>query len=332
MDLYAGLVRPLAFRLDPERVHHLAMRAIRTGLLPGRTVEALPREVFGVRFPNPVGLAAGFDKDGVALAQWERFGFGFVELGTVTPRPQPGNPKPRLFRLSDDGALVNRMGFNNEGSLAMARRLEGARPGIPYGINLGKNKETPEERAHEDYAAAFRDLRSFGGYFVVNVSSPNTPGLRALQSVEGLRRIVGALKEVDDSRPLLVKVAPDLDDAGLDAVAALAHEMDLAGIVATNTTVSRAGLRRDPGETGGLSGRPVRAMADRAIARLRPQLGGKVLIGVGGVFDAADVQAKLDLGCDLVQLYTGWIYGGPGLVPRMLKGLQTTQGSVSRNV
>ena len=307
--------------MDPERVHHLAMRAVAAGLVPGRPVEALAREVFGVRFPNPVGLAAGFDKDGMALDRWERFGFGFVELGTVTPRPQAGNPRPRLFRLSGDGALVNRMGFNNAGSAAMARRLERANPAIPYGINLGKNKETPEERAHEDYAAAYRDLHEFGSYFVVNVSSPNTPGLRALQSVEGLRRIVGAVKAVDDSRPLLVKVAPDLDAAGLDAVAGLCGEMDLAGVVATNTTVSREGLIRDPGETGGLSGRPVRALADTAIARLRPQLGGRVLIGVGGVFGAGDVRAKLDLGCDLVQLYTGWVYGGPGLVPRILREL-----------
>lgn len=319
--MYERVLRPLAFRMDAEAVHHLAMRAVASGLIPGRKVTAMPRTVFGVEFPNPIGLAAGFDKDGVALERWERFGFGFVELGTVTPRPQSGNPRPRLFRLSSDGALINRMGFNNLGSAALARRLERARPGIPYGINLGKNKETPEERAHEDYAAAFRDLRGFGSYFVVNVSSPNTPGLRALQSVEGLRRIVGAVSEVDATRPLLVKVAPDLDGAGLDAVALLAHEMGLAGIVATNTTVSRAGLSGDPGETGGLSGKPVREMADRAIARLRPQLEGKVLIGVGGVFDAGDVRAKLELGCDLVQMYTGWVYGGPGLVPGMLREL-----------
>lgn len=330
MGLYESLLRPLAFRMDPERVHHLAMRAIRAGLVPGRAVEALSREVFGMRFPNPIGLAAGFDKDGAALDRWERFGFGFVELGTVTPRPQPGNPRPRLFRLSEDGALVNRMGFNNEGSVAMARRLERARPGIPYGINLGKNKDTPEERAHEDYAAAYRDLHTFGTYFVVNVSSPNTPGLRALQSVEGLRRIVGAVQEVDDTRPILVKVAPDLDEAGLDAVAGLCHEMGLAGVVATNTTTSREGLIRDPGETGGLSGRPVRGLADAAIARLRPRLQGKVLIGVGGVFDAEDARTKLDLGCNLVQLYTGWVYGGPGLVPQMLRELRASVPSSPR--
>lgn len=321
MDLYGRLLRPLAFRMDPERVHHLAMRAIASGLVPGRRVRALPRTVFGVDFPNPIGLAAGFDKDGLALDRWERFGFGFVELGTVTPRPQPGNPKPRLFRLPEDCALINRMGFNNAGSHALAQRLERANPSIPYGINLGKNKETPEEQAHEDYAAAFRDLKGFGAYVVINVSSPNTPGLRALQNADGLRRIVGAMKEIDAAKPLLVKVAPDLEDEGLDAVAALAHEMDLAGIVATNTTISRAGLQGDPGEVGGLSGKPVRGLAERAIARLRPQLEGKILIGVGGIFDADGVNAKLDLGCDLVQMYTGWVYGGPGLVPQILDAL-----------
>ena len=321
MDLYGRVLRPLAFRMDPETVHHLAMRAIAAGLVPGRPVRALPRTVFGVEFPNPIGLAAGFDKDGVGIDRWERFGFGFVELGTVTPRPQPGNPRPRLFRLKEDGALINRMGFNNAGSLALARRLERANPAILYGLNLGKNKDTPEERAHEDYAAAFRDLRGFGAYFVVNVSSPNTPGLRALQNPDGLRRIVGAVKEIDAARPLLVKIAPDLAPEDLDDIAALAREMDLAGIVATNTTIAREGLIADPGETGGLSGRPVRAMADRAIAHLRPQLEGRVMIGVGGVFSAEDAQAKLDLGCDLVQLYTGWIYGGPRLVPRILRDL-----------
>ena len=327
MDLYGRVLRPLAFRLDPERVHHLAMRAIQAGVIPGRKITALSRTVFGVEFPNPIGLAAGFDKDGVGIDRWERFGFGFVELGTVTPRPQPGNPRPRLFRLSADGALINRMGFNNAGSAALARRLERARPGIPYGVNLGKNKETPEERAHEDYAAAFRDLREFGAYAVVNVSSPNTPGLRALQNPDGLRRIVGAMKAIDAAKPILVKIAPDLEPDDLDDLAALAREMDLAGIVATNTTISRAGLIADPGETGGLSGRPVRAMADRAIAHLRPQLEGRVLIGVGGILTAEDARAKLDLGCDLVQLYTGWIYGGPGLVPQMLRELGTERAA-----
>ena len=318
MGLYERVIRPLAFRGDPESVHDAAMRAIRLGLL--RTERfADPRlecERFGVRFPNPVGLAAGFDKNGVALDQWSRFGFGFVEAGTVTFHAQPGNPKPRMFRVPDSQGLINRMGFNNAGAAALAARLTPL-PN-PLGINLGKSKISEIKDAPEDYAASFRLLHTMGDYFVVNVSSPNTPGLRSLQDAGALREILAAMREVDATRPLFVKVAPDLGFQALDELVEVAVAAKLTGLVATNTTISREMLSKDPGETGGLSGKPVREMADATLAHLyRSCPREMVLIGVGGILDGDDAYRKILLGAHLVQLYTGWIYGGPALVPRI---------------
>ncbi|MEJ5170640.1 MAG: quinone-dependent dihydroorotate dehydrogenase [Fimbriimonadales bacterium] len=324
MNLYEKLVRPLAFLLSPEVAHELALTWVGSGMFECR-VPADPRlavEAFGVAFPNPIGLAAGFDKDAVAVEWWDALGFGHCEVGTVTLRPQAGNPKPRLHRLAKDRALINRMGFNNAGAHALRVRLEGSWPHLPIGVNLGKNRDTPLQDAPKEYAALYRTLAPLGAYFVVNVSSPNTPGLRSLQEPEALREILQAIRAQKPRKPLLVKVAPDLEEAGLDAVLQIALDEGLDGIVATNTTVSRAGLSRDPGLEGGLSGKPLQPLADAALARLARGAAGRLaLIGVGGVFDADDAWRKIALGAHLVQLYTGWVYGGPKTVARILNGL-----------
>jgi dihydroorotate dehydrogenase len=278
--------------------------------------------VFGVRFPNPVGLAAGFDKNAVAVARWQGLGFGFVEVGTVTRHAQPGNPRPRLFRLPAERALINRLGFNNDGADAVARRLDSARPGIPLGVNIGKSRATPPEEAHEDYAYSFKALRGHADYVVVNVSSPNTPGLRELQEKDALRRILAGLKEIDAGVPLLVKIAPDLTLGAIEDVVGVCQELGLAGLVCTNTTVSRATLARDPGLEGGLSGAPLRGIADEVLSFVREAAPGLALIGVGGVMSAADARRKMELGADLVQVYTGMVYGGPGFAREVARGLQ----------
>jgi dihydroorotate dehydrogenase len=284
-------------------------------------VSGLERTVFGVHFPNPIGLAAGFDKDAVAVDKWAGLGFGFVEVGTVTWHPQPGNPKPRMFRLPAERALINRLGFNNSGAEAMARRLESARPGIPLGVNIGKSKVVELEAAAADYLASFRLLAPFADYVVVNVSSPNTPGLRQLQERPRLTALLSTLREARPETPLLVKVAPDLTLNELDDVVAVAVETGLAGIVATNTTVSRP-LHRDPGIEGGLSGAPLREMADTALEHLAVQApAGLGLVGVGGVMSGQDAQRKLRLGASLVQVYTGFVYGGPGFATEVCRGL-----------
>lgn len=318
MGLYESLVRPLAFRVDPETVHEWAMRGLRTGLLraPAFDHPLLRSERFGVTFPNPVGLAAGFDKNGLALDRWRDLGFGFVEAGTVTFHPQPGNPRPRLFRVPEAKGIINRMGFNNDGAGILAERIDAARPGIPLGINLGKSKIAELADAPQDYAESFRHLHKMGDYFVVNVSSPNTPGLRSLQDAGALREILTAMREVDASRPVFVKVAPDLTPEALDEVVDVAVEVKLTGLIATNTTISRDMLSRDPNEAGGLSGLPVQQMADQALAHLyRTCPREMVLIGVGGIMNGDDAYRKITLGAHLVQVYTGWIYGGPGFVP-----------------
>ncbi len=324
MDLYPALVRRLAFRLDPERAHHAAFWFLERGWVPSlrRTTPSLRREFWGLTFDNPVGLAAGMDKDAVGLRSWRRLGFGFVEVGTVTPKPQPGNPRPRLFRLPSDRAIINRMGFNNSGAAAMAERLGRIKAGIPLGINLGKNKTTPDERAAEDYAEALRNLRGYGDYFVVNVSSPNTPGLRGLQERGPLLDIARAMRNAEPDKPILIKVAPDLTFDALDDVLSVCVEATLSGIVATNTTLSRAGLKHDPDEAGGLSGAPLTLRADEVLwhlARHRPA--GLVLIGVGGIMTPDDAKRKMDLGADLIQVYSGYVYAGPWLIPRILEAL-----------
>ncbi len=326
MSLYHVLLRPLLFRMDPEAAHNLALRAISRGWVKGAVPADgnLARTVFGVRFPNPVGLAAGFDKNGVAIDQWRHLGFGFVELGTVTRHAQPGNPKPRMFRYPADRAVINRLGFNNEGADALAGRLEQASAGIPVGINLGKSKVTPIEEAAEDYAYSFQRLREFGDYFVVNVSSPNTPGLRSLQEKGPLTKILWRLKEIDSQKPLFVKIAPDLSLGEIDDVIEVCQSLELTGIIATNTTLSRDGLRADPGEAGGLSGAPLRPLADEVLKYLREQADpALILIGVGGVMSGEDAAAKLRLGASLVQCYTGWVYGGPNFVGDVCRDLSS---------
>ncbi|WP_411868621.1 quinone-dependent dihydroorotate dehydrogenase [Vulcanococcus limneticus] len=297
----------------------------------------LEQTLFGCRFPNPVGLAAGFDKNAVAAGIWHLFGFGFAELGTVTWHAQPGNPRPRLFRLAAERAALNRMGFNNGGAVAARRTLErqglppaGQRPAV-LGLNLGKSKVTPLELAADDYASSLELLAPLADYAVINVSSPNTPGLRELQDETQLRRLVERLRRLPACPPLLVKIAPDLEDDAIDTIARLAYEEGLAGVIAVNTSLNRLGLegrrlaqtgRTLAEEAGGLSGAPLRARALEVIRRLRATAGPSLpLIGVGGIDSPETAWERIVAGASLVQLYTGWIYQGPELVPAILEGL-----------
>ncbi len=356
MDIYQLVLRPLLFQLlkaDPETVHRQSLellRAIDLNTFPGsfglkasisqlfgQTDQRLQQNLWGKNFPNPVGLAAGFDKDGVAAGIWPSLGFGFAELGTVTYHPQPGNPPPRLFRLPADRAALNRMGFNNQGSAMLAERLaarQGKLPSNPIGINLGKSKITAESDAVADYVGSFQRLQAYGDYFVINVSSPNTPGLRNLQNVELLHPILAELQQVNQGqKPLLVKIAPDLAWEDIELLVRVAQKNRLAGIIATNTTISREGLKTKTvaatgqlltTEAGGISGVPVR---DRSTAIIRfiyqVSQGQLPIIGVGGIFSAADAWDKITAGASLVQVYTGWTYQGPWLVSRILAGLLT---------
>ena len=297
----------------------------------------LEQVLFGCRFSNPVGLAAGFDKNGVAAGIWDRFGFGFAEVGTVTWHGQPGNPKPRLFRLAEEQAALNRMGFNNDGAQALLKTLErqrldppGRRPAV-LGINVGKSKITSLQQAPDDYASSLELLAPLADYAVINVSSPNTPGLRDLQDSVQLRRLVERLRRLPACPPLLVKIAPDLDDESIDGIARLAFEEGLAGVIAVNTSLDRLGLeqrrlaqtgRTLAEEAGGLSGMPLRRRALEVIRRLRVSAGPSLpLIGVGGIDSPSVACERIAAGASLVQLYTGWIYKGPDLVPRILEGL-----------
>ncbi|MFM9033976.1 MAG: quinone-dependent dihydroorotate dehydrogenase [Mycobacterium sp.] len=317
-------LRGFLFQAPPERIHHLVFSALRGATATGPARRRLRRAlaphdpilastVFGVRFGGPMGLAAGFDKDGLGLDVWGALGFGYAEVGTVTPRPQPGNPQPRLFRLPADRGLLNRMGFNNHGAGRLALQLARHHPDVPIGVNIGKSKDTPAERAAADYAAGARLLGPLASYLVVNVSSPNTPGLRDLQAVESLRPILSAVL-AETATPVLVKIAPDLSDDDVDAVADLAVELGLAGIVATNTTVSRAGLHTPGAESlgpGGVSGPPVAHRALEVLRRLYARVGDRlVLIGVGGIETADDAWERITAGASLLQGYTGFVYGG----------------------
>ncbi len=339
--LYQRVLRPLLFRLDAEDAHHLAMRALRicNGSPPllrllrvvADTQEnslGLARTVFGVRFPNPIGLAAGFDKDGVALAAWEALGFGFVEAGTITAQRQPGNPRPRVFRRPAQRALINRLGFNNGGAEDAAARFarlkaSGHWPSIPVGINLGKSKATPLEHATEDYVSSLEKLHAFGDYFVLNVSSPNTPGLRTLQGRDELdallRGVQGKNHSLPSPKPILVKIAPDLSFPQIEEILSLATGHRLAGIVATNTTIDHS-LIPGASEQGGLSGEPLRQRSTEIVQFLARQTS-LPIIAVGGVSDGASAREKLDAGAALVQLYTGFVYGGPTLIPRICRDL-----------
>ncbi|QYK52648.1 MAG: quinone-dependent dihydroorotate dehydrogenase [Fimbriimonadaceae bacterium] len=308
--------------MDPEKIHHLGLRMISSGVFRAPQI-SVPRTVFGVSFPNPIGLAAGFDKDGLCINQWRNLGFGFAEIGTVTRHAQLGNPKPRLFRLPDQKAVINRFGFNNQGADALAQRLESANPVIPLGINLGKSKITPLENAHFDYAYSFKALHRFGDYFVVNVSSPNTEGLRSLQDKDSLTQIFSEMKAVNSNKPLFVKIAPDLEHEAIDEVIQVAVDMQLTGIIATNTTIDRSMLRSDPGETGGLSGLPLKNKAVEVQKYLRANMPTDMtLIGVGGIMTPQDAVERLDSGANLIQVYSGWVYHGPSFAADICKVLR----------
>jgi dihydroorotate dehydrogenase len=321
--IYRALRRVL-FLVPPERIHTIVFAFLRliTSAGPARRGLArwlAPRDpvlqttVFGVRFPGPVGLAAGFDKDGSGLKTWGALGFGYAEVGTVTARAQPGNPQPRMFRLADDRALLNRMGFNNHGAGELAVRLSRHTSDVPVGANIGKTKTTPPEGAAEDYTESARHLGPLAAFLVVNVSSPNTPGLRDLQAVESLRPILAAVR-AETTTPVLVKIAPDLSDSDVDAIADLAVELGLAGVVATNTTVSRDGLATTGAAelgAGGVSGPPVAQRSAEVLRRLYRRVGDRlVLISVGGIETADDAWERITAGASLLQGYTGFVYGG----------------------
>ncbi|MFC3965432.1 quinone-dependent dihydroorotate dehydrogenase [Nocardia jiangsuensis] len=332
-----GLLLRLMFLLPPERVHHLAFAAMRwaTRFPPLRPALALVlaghdpilrSTLFGVDFPAPLGLAAGFDKNADGVDVWAPLGFGFAEIGTVTAHAQPGNPAPRLFRLPADRALINRMGFNNEGAARAADRLRARRPGVPIGANIGKTKATPAAEAADDYATSAALLGPHADFVVVNVSSPNTPGLRDLQAVEALRPLLRAVLDTV-TVPVLVKIAPDLSDDDIDAVADLAIELGLAGIVATNTTIERVGLATPAAEVeacgaGGLSGPPVADRSLEVLRRLHRRVGGRlVLVSVGGIETVDQAWERILAGASLLQGYTGFIYGGPFWARRIHRGI-----------
>ncbi len=351
--LHKKLIRPLLFRQDSETAHNQAVHSLarasrsRFALDIIRKIYGspeLPAEVFGLNFPNPVRLAAGMDKHAAAVPGWAALGFGFAELGGVTWHAQDGNPKPRMFRAIPDEGVINRMGFNNSGAEAVAQQLSawkksGLWPAHPVGINLGKSKITPLEKAAEDYASSFRVLRGLADFFVVNVSSPNTPNLRQLQDKAALGEIFAALQSQNSTaRPVLVKVAPDLSFAALDEILELVAPQNIAGIVATNTTISRpqtsdAALQKIYAETGGLSGKPLRARSTEIIRHLYRQTSGKVpIIGVGGIFSADDAWEKITAGASLVQCYTGLVYEGPGLAKRIVTGLRKLDRAGMKNL
>jgi len=330
MNLYP-LIKPLLFQLDAEAAHHLTISALRNPLLSafagGNTIEhpSLHRRLFGLDFPNPVGLAAGLDKNAEVIDGFAQMGFGHIEIGTITPKPQDGNPKPRLYRLKPDHAIINRMGFNNVGAVQAAKNLAKRKSKIIVGGNIGKNKVTPNEDAVKDYEMSFTILHDYVDYFVVNVSSPNTPGLRALQEKDSLSRIFLALQNINQGKskpkPILLKIAPDLTHEQLDDIISIVSETKIDGVIATNTTIGREKLPHFlPSEieafgAGGLSGKPLTAISTDVISYLHRTSGGSFpIIGVGGIMTADDAVAKIDAGASMVQLYSGFIYCGPKLI------------------
>ena len=340
--MYKSLLKPLLFRQHPEKVHDLTFSWVRRlAKLPlfGEVVNFsfgyknpnLVREVFGLRFDNPIGLAAGFDKDAKLIDEMAGLGFGFIEIGTLTPKPQGGNPQPRLFRLPEDQGIINRMGFNNGGVLAAVERLKKRKSDVIIGGNIGKNKDTPNERAVDDYLFCLEALHPYVDYFVLNVSSPNTPNLRELQEKEPLKGLLTAVKAANDAketpRPILLKIAPDLTTGQLDDIVEIVLETGIAGIIATNTTLDRSSLST-PDSTvleigaGGLSGAPLKAKSTAIIEYLSKKSQKKFpIIGVGGIFSVEDAIEKLEAGASLLQVYTGMIYEGPSLIKRLNKGL-----------
>lgn len=330
------------FRMDPEKAHYFTFKLLRFWLAVPLVKpiwrkmyvvksDLLKTEVAGIVFPNPVGLAAGFDKNALAVNQLAACGFGFVEIGTVTPVGQEGNPKPRLFRLIEDEAIINRMGFNNDGVEIVAERLRALKPECIVGGNIGKNKVTPNEQATDDYIKAYNALEPYVDYFVVNVSSPNTPNLRELQDKEPLMALLNTLQsrkqELNSSKPIFLKIAPDLTDSQLDDIIAIVAETKIAGVIATNTTIERGGLRASAERiteigAGGVSGKPVKNRSTEVIRYLSEHSGKAFpIIGVGGIHTAEDALEKMDAGASLVQIYTGFIYEGPGIVKRINKAI-----------
>jgi len=331
--MYKLLIRPLLFLVDPEAIHHIAFYLLRLTLkLPGSRPlmrrlfsfqhPQLERELMGLRFKNPIGLAAGFDKDAREIDELAELGFGFLEIGTLTPQPQSGNDRPRLFRLPKDQALINRMGFNNEGVLAAVERLKKRKSDVLIGGNIGKNKMTPNERAFEDYNYCFEALYPYVDYFVVNVSSPNTPGLRQLQERDAMKELFSAVGREAGGKPVLVKMAPDLDWHAVENVLSMAESSGLAGVIATNTTTDHSAIPERFRAEGGLSGLPLR---DRAMEILRfvKQRSKLPVISVGGIMSADEALRRLDAGADLVQIYSGFIYRGPTLIREILKRIPT---------
>jgi dihydroorotate dehydrogenase len=338
--IYERLIRPLLFRLDPETAHHLAIRGLQlSSLTPSfwRLVQIKPnpkftKDLFGLHFPNPVGLAAGFDKNAVALPAWAGLGFGFAEVGTITSMKQDGNPKPRIFRIAESEALINRLGFNTEGADGVALRLEalkqsGRWPEIPVGINLGKSKIIPLEAAAEDYCRAFRSLSHWGDYFALNVSSPNTPGLRQLQERDAIQELFSVVRHEAGEKPVLVKIAPDLDWRQMENVLEMAESHHLAGVIATNTTIDHNAVPAQFRTEGGLSGSPLqrKAMEVLQFVKQRSKL---PVISVGGIMSADEALRRLDAGADLIQIYTGLIYRGPGLIREILKRIHTESNAL----
>jgi len=332
---YEKLLKPLLFRMDPEEAHERMMtmmraaQAVPLGKVLARTMfrrrePGLETEIFGLKFRNPIGLAAGFDKDARVIQMMGSLGFRFVEVGSLTLRPQPGNPKPRIFRLPEYEAVINRLGFNNLGAEAAAERLQAiGRQPFPVGVNLGLNKDTPHEIAHEEYAKTFKLLEPFGDYFVVNVSSPNTLGLRDLQQRASLEKILTAIQKANaNKKPLLVKLSPDLSDELLPSLIELIAGL-ASGVIATNTTIARPGIPSDePPIQGGLSGKPLRSRSTELIKKIHALSSGKLpIIGVGGIFTGGDAYEKIRAGASLVQLYTGLVYRGPAAVGKIQREL-----------
>ena len=335
--MYKTIIRPILFQFDPEKVHYFTFSLIRclcripfvSGIIQSIYQvkdKKLERNVFGLTFKNPVGLAAGFDKDAKLYNELSHFGFGFIEIGTITPKPQDGNPKKRLFRLKEDSGIINRMGFNNGGVVEAIERLK-KNKGVLIGGNIGKNKVTPNENAVDDYVFCFENLFEYVDYFVVNVSSPNTPNLRALQDKEPLTNLLNTLQKLNDKKtvqkPILLKIAPDLTNEQLLDIIDIVNATKIAGVIATNTTISREGLNSEnKSETGGLSGKPLTNKSTQVIQFLAEKSNKSFpIIGVGGIHSAKDALEKIEAGADLVQLYTGFVYEGPELIKDINKAL-----------
>lgn len=333
--IYEKLIRPILFNISPETAHEFGIEALKTGLATNFAQDFVSKrfsnesfgeiERFGLKFKNPLGIAAGFDKNGVVVNQLAALGFGFVEVGTVTFNPQKGNEKPRLFRLPEDKALINRLGFNNEGTAKVVERLKKIQPNCVLGVNIGKNKDVPNDEAIENYLQSFDLASTVADYIAVNVSSPNTPNLRELQKAENLEELLSELQKRNEelsAKPLLVKIAPDLNKAEIEAIVDIALKLNLAGIIATNTTISRDNLKTKIDETGGLSGLPVREKSNEVIKKIYKYSGGKLpIIGVGGIFTAEDAFQKIASGACLFQAYTGFVYGGISFAHDINSGL-----------